>query len=574
MNKLLRLIWMAVLPNICLPLQADEIVIDFSAQGYDNSENVTIIQQGGVTITFSKGSNTNGNTPKYYNTGTAIRLYGGNTMNVSSDYTITAITLSFDKSNAPSSSNFGVDSGEAVIGNPTNWTGSANSVTFTNTASSGHWRIQTIGITLRLAEEVRGIAALREVTDGTKVRLVLTEDNAGHIEWVDSQDGTYAYVRDNDKAVRFTNFLPNDPGWHTTTGGALIGAVDGEYHFRDGMPEFTPISTSIADSILCLDSWQQTNPIAISDLEELAGPEYRANYVALTGVTLADDGNGNYIVSNGESKLTMSNKFGLSDIIPSDLRGREFQIKGILGASDDGKSSELYYTQIDEIIPELKLNENLYTNMAVIGYYEGRDVNVNVNRHFTTNMWNTICLPFDIYEFSDIVSAAKLAEFTGYDATTNTLEFSSTENLRAGLPYLVYPTEEVTSIHIMGANIVSEMTPVTYGPYDMIGIYDPTTLNGGDRQVLFLGDNNTLYHPSVTNDLKAFRAYFRSLSDEGANTAQICVDGVVSDIHTARIDSEVVNSHIYNMSGQLVGHTTDGLQKGVYVSNGNKVVIK
>ena len=227
MNKLLRLIWMAVLPNICLPLQADEIVIDFSAQGYDNSENVTIIQQGGVTITFSKGSNTNGNTPKYYNTGTAIRLYGGNTMNVSSDYTITAITLSFDKSNAPSSSNFGVDSGEAVIGNPTNWTGSANSVTFTNTASSGHWRIQTIGITLRLAEEVRGIAALREVTDGTKVRLVLTEDNAGHIEWVDSKDGTYAYVRDNDKAVRFTNFLPNDPGWHTTTGGALIGAVDG-----------------------------------------------------------------------------------------------------------------------------------------------------------------------------------------------------------------------------------------------------------------------------------------------------------------------------------------------------------
>jgi hypothetical protein len=104
-----------------------------------------------------------------------------------------------------------------------------------------------------------------------------------------------------------------------------------------------------------------------------------------------------------------------------------------------------------------------------------------------------------------------------------------------------------------------------------MGIYDPTTLYEGDRQVMFLGNNNILYHPNVTNDLKAFRAYFRTASETSAN---ICIDGIVSDIRTATIDETEYDQRIYNVSGQLMGTSSRGLQKGIYVSNGNKVVIK
>jgi len=337
------------------------------------------------------------------------------------------------------------------------------------------------------------------------------------------------------------------------------------------MPEFTHIDTSIADSILCLDFWQTSAPIVISDLSVLTGTDYRADYVMVNDVSLSTDDGEHYEIVSDDIHISMTNKFGVSDIIPEDLRGRHFDIQGILGASDDGSTSVLYYTQIDEVMPELALSETLYNNTATIGEYDGRNVNITVNRQLITNTWNTICLPFDIYDFSDIVSAAKLAEFTGYDAATNTLEFSSVESLQAGRPYLVYPTEEVSSIRIIGASIINEITPVTYGTYDMVGIFDPTTLNKGDRQVLFLGDKNTLYHPNVTNDLKAFRAYFHTTSE---STANISVDGIISDIRTATIESLDGDPRIYNVSGQLVGTSTNGLQKGVYVSNGNKVIIK
>ena len=561
-----------------LPAMADKTIIFDLTSGYGNAEAVTSVEKDGVTLTFSKGANPNGNSPKYYTSGTAVRCYVGNTLTISADHNITDITFTFYSSYYFKEDNYAVSAGSIVTtGKTSKWEGETTEVVFTYPTSSSadyKWYIQTIEVTVAdppPLPEVSGISALRDLEDGTRVRLVLTEENAGNIEWVDTNDGTYAYVRDNDKAVRFSNFLPEDAGWHTSAGGALIGAVDGEYHINNGMPEFIHIDTSIADSILCLDHWQTNEPITISDLSELSGADYRADYVAVEGVSLTTDDGEHFELVSGDTRIAMTNRFGLHDLIPEDITDREFNVEGILGTNDDGSASELYCTHIKEVMPDLTLNEALYTNTATIGNFNGREVNITVERHLVTNMWNTICLPFDIYEFSDIVGTAKLAEFTGYDAINNTLEFSSVDDLKAGHPYLIYPTEDMSVIHIKGTDISSEITPVTYGIYEMVGIFDPTTLYEGDRQVMFLGNNNILYHPNVTNDLKAFRAYFRTASESSAN---ICIDGIVSDIHTATIDETESDQRIYNVSGQLMSTSTRGLQKGIYVSNGNKVVIK
>ncbi len=583
MRRLLHLSITAFLLALGIPLMAEEVVtIDLNKKGFTNQQDVTTVTQDGVTLTFDLGSNPNGNRPKYYtNNGASVRCYVGNTLTISADDVISKITFTFSSGTYSfKSDNCSASSGSlTTTGNPSVWEGETDEVVFTNISSEkDKWYIQTVTLTIGdgptpppALVEVNGIAALRQMANGSRVRLVLPEENAGNIEWVDTNDGTYAYVRDNDMAVRFTNFLPDDAGWHTKTGGTLIGAINGEYNFINGMPEFTHIDTSIADSILCLDYWQTSEPIIISDLSTLSGTDYRADYVMVNDVSLSTDDGEHYEIVSDDTRIAMTNKFGVGDVIPDDLRGRHFDIQGILGTSSDGSTSELYYTQISEVMPELALNETLSNNTATIGKYDGRSVNITVERQLITNMWNTICLPFDVYDFSDIVSAAKLAQFTGYDAATNTLEFSSVENLEAGLPYLVYPTEEVSSIRIIGASIINEIIPVTHGTYDMVGIFDPTTLYEGDNQVLFLGDNNTLYHPSVTNDLKAFRAYFRTTSETAAN---ISVDGIISDICTATIESLEGDRRIYNVSGQLVGTSTHGLQKGVYVSNGNKLIIK
>ena len=553
--------------------RAGETTIDFSAQGYANAQDIGTVTSGEVTLTFSKAKGSLG--PKYYTTGTAIRIYGGNTLQVEAENVITSIKMTFSSGYAPTREFFNVTPGSATLGVITTWSGESNTVLFTNTASKGHWRLQKMVVTTLdsgdTLEEVSSIAALRSLADGTKVRLTLGVDNPGSIEYVENGSSTYAYVRDSAMAVSFKDFLPDDAGWHTSTGGALIGSVDGEYHFRDGMPEFTHVSSSIADSILCLDNWHSPKPIPVNDLSVLSGPDHRADYVVVDAVSLRATDDDCYTIHLDGDTLEMSNRFGVSDLIPTDLQGREFTIQGILGAAGDDLHSVLYYTQIDEIIPNILLDENLYTNSTTIGTYNSRTVNAHVERKLTTNPWNTLCLPFDIYDFSAIVSSSKLAVFTGYNAIDNSLEFSAVEDLKAGVPYLVFPTEDVDGIiYVQGADIVSGLSPVTFGSYEMVGVYDPTTLYAGDTSVLFLGGNNTLYHPSVTNDLKAFRAYFKTTNTTPAN---ICIDGVMSGITTATLDAVPAEGPLYNLGGQRVG-TSKGLQKGIYVRAGNKVIIK
>ena len=121
------------------------VSIDFSAQGYANAQEVSSIKVGDITITLDKG--TNSNTPKYYNTGAAVRLYGSNTFTVtSSGKAIEKIELTFGSGDTGETNNpFTCDSGS--YSSPT-WTGSASSVTFTVGGTKGHRRVAKIVVTL------------------------------------------------------------------------------------------------------------------------------------------------------------------------------------------------------------------------------------------------------------------------------------------------------------------------------------------------------------------------------------------------------------------------------------------
>ena len=551
--------------------KAKEVYIDFSAQGFSNAAEVFNVTSDGVTIIFSQGT---GSYPtRYYDNGKALRIYGGNYFQVSAGTAISSIKMNFASGNAPTSSNFMADCGSASPGSTTTWNGPATAVTFRNTDTSGHWKLMSITVTLITepdVETVTSITQLRQLSDGTTVRLSLDRDNPGSIEWVDEQSGIQAYVRDNGAAVRFTDFLPDDAGWHTTTGGALIGSVIGEYHLRDGMPEFTHVSSSIADSILCLDFWQTPEPIVVSDLSTLSGVTYRADYVRVEDVTLSANGTGTYYMEKDNQKLLMTDHFDLGGDIPEDLKGRSFVVEGILGTAEDGTTSVLYYTRVSELVPMVRLDEELYTNPSTIATYIGRNVNVVVNRKMKTGMWNTLCLPFSINDFSSTVSEARVAKMTGFDATTATLDFSSVEDIEAGVPYLVYPEEDVEQISISGTTIDNTLNPTTCGDYEMIGIYHPTTLYEGDNSLLFLGEGNTLCYPNVTNDLKAFRAYFKTTTGQAAN---ISVDGISTGIRTITAGTED-SQRVYHIDGQFVGYGTGHLPKGVYVSGSSKIIVK
>ena len=80
-------------------VSGNSITVDFTAQGFANAEDVTSLTlTDGTTITFSTGDNRNG--PKYYNSGTAVRMYPKNSFTVSSSKTLASIALTCSANNA------------------------------------------------------------------------------------------------------------------------------------------------------------------------------------------------------------------------------------------------------------------------------------------------------------------------------------------------------------------------------------------------------------------------------------------------------------------------------------------
>ena len=119
-----------------------EASIDFSEQGYENAQDmdgVIIDIDENVTVVFNKASGST--SPKYYNSGTAIRAYGGNNFIVSSTGTISSITLTFGSSDGSNVITTEVGTFES----PT-WTGSESEVTFTIGGTSGNRRIKAIDV--------------------------------------------------------------------------------------------------------------------------------------------------------------------------------------------------------------------------------------------------------------------------------------------------------------------------------------------------------------------------------------------------------------------------------------------
>ena len=121
-----------------------EASIDFSEQGYSNAQEmdgVVIDIDDNVTVVFNKG--TSNNPPKYYTSGSAIRAYAGNNFEISSNGTITAITLTF------STTDGGVNAITTDVGTfeSPSWTGFSSDVVFTIEGTSGQRRIQAIAVT-------------------------------------------------------------------------------------------------------------------------------------------------------------------------------------------------------------------------------------------------------------------------------------------------------------------------------------------------------------------------------------------------------------------------------------------
>lgn len=210
-------------------------------------------------------------------------------------------------------------------------------------------------------------------------------------------------------------------------------------------------------------------------------------------------------------------------------------------------------------------------------------VTVTLKRSISKDYLNTVCLPFAL-------SADQVAEVFGvgsvvsdYTSVTGTvMNFTPVTEMVANHPYIVNATETFDTKNIAGVTLKTiaenenkiefENTEKTFLA-DFVGsplIHEFTYTDGSE---LFLGKDGKLYRPNAKGDkMKGMRAYFEVVDYTGTE-AKVNIGGGLSSIDKL-MNGEAMTGKVYNLNGQYVGNTLDGLAKGLYIMNGKKYVVK
>ena len=152
------------------------VSITFKDQGYANAQEIkSVTLDDNIKVTFDKGSNSNNS--KYYNTGTAIRVYGGNKVTIAGvDNGVTISKVYFkvgssNKLNSESTVTAGTLNNKTDV-KPFISDINSNTVTLTQGGTSGHARIESMEV-------------VYEVSAATQVATPVITPNSGEISVTD-----------------------------------------------------------------------------------------------------------------------------------------------------------------------------------------------------------------------------------------------------------------------------------------------------------------------------------------------------------------------------------------------------
>ena len=262
------------------------------------------------------------------------------------------------------------------------------------------------------------------------------------------------------------------------------------------------------------------------------------------------------------------------------------------GEINTAKKNALFIARADQNIAKNKVVDNgdgtyTGTNIVILDYneYNGQDTEMNtqispitgtINYHRTlpsANIYFTQVIPFTM----DVP-----ANITAYEATTSTssagivnITFSEVTTMQAGVPYLLTATD--AGAHFLNATSLDFSAggdqALTDGAFK--ATYAPINPVPANTYVVAKNSNEATFRPASTGSyIPAFRAYLQ-LNDPTAKINVMFDDA--TGIHAATAEQLEGIFNIYSIDGKLVRPNSSsmvGLNKGVYIINGKKVVIK
>lgn len=199
--------------------------------------------------------------------------------------------------------------------------------------------------------------------------------------------------------------------------------------------------------------------------------------------------------------------------------------------------------------------------------------------------WNTIVLPFALNEtqVKDMFGeGTKVAAYKG--STVNgehvTLNFEEQTSMEAQTPYMIKPgtnaSYKVNGVILEPASGLKKVEDANHNGIDFVGNY---TTGQTLQQNSFFISNNVFYRASGQETMNAYRATFQVPTSTKAkimNTVFVGEGGSVTAIDDVHVSPQG-SFDVYHINGMLVKKNAidlNGLDKGIYIVNGKKYVVK
>ena len=250
-------------------------------------------------------------------------------------------------------------------------------------------------------------------------------------------------------------------------------------------------------------------------------------------------------------------------------------------AYNDNDATDWSKSNLFTTLPAIKTLDEVEYNTDWLAENDGQEYDITLTRTLLIGSYNTFAVPFAISneKLTELGITAKELTTSAFESETGvlTLNFSDATEIEAGKPYLVKVSSNVENPTFEGVTVSSQAVPTETEATDFIPTLGKVTIDGNAKSILYVGAGNVLYNPTeLPGDMKGFRAYFQLKGDAASEVRAFSLDfgdddatGIIS--LTANGASKA-NAATYTLDGRRI--ESQPAQKGVYIVNGKKTVIK
>lgn len=227
-----------------------------------------------------------------------------------------------------------------------------------------------------------------------------------------------------------------------------------------------------------------------------------------------------------------------------------------------------------------------------------KGVNTTLTKNYTNTGWNSFFVPFDFtlteemlthFEFATLYATA--LENGNGSSVISYIKKKAGDKIAAFFPCLIKAKATGELKLNVGkvdykSNVTSNDCSSTTELYTFHPVMENTYIAAKKGYYLNSEKNSFVYNIHPEAYLPPL-TYYMTIQDRGdmsyiepanggASKAKICVIGEDEPTGITDLVDEAANASdkIYNLQGVVVGNTTEGLPKGVYIKNGRKIIVK